>query len=194
MHAAATLATLGERSEFGNAYPDVVSIVTAALESLETMETETEHSHSQGGDGESALADLRYKPQLGAQLAATLLRVLAMGTAEDAGSVRDTLLKKRDVIRGAVDAATAALESFPRGDDGGSFPEDPFGTRGTRELGGRDTTTPRCAARVPPDRSGRRAWTCRRWRGRCRRGRAAARTTRTTRTTRTGRRVSDARI
>ena len=40
MHAAATLATLGERSEFGNAYPDTVSIVTAALESLETTEAE----------------------------------------------------------------------------------------------------------------------------------------------------------
>lgn len=148
MHAAATLATVGERSEFGNAYPDVVSIVTAALESLETMESlETGHSHSQGGDGESALADLRYKPQLGAQLAATLLRVLAMGTAEDAGSVRDTLLKKRDVIRGAVDAATAALESFPRGDDG-SFPEDPFGTSrdaGTSSREGHDDTAVRGA-------------------------------------------------
>ena len=154
MHAAATLATLGERSEFGNAYPDTVSIVTAALESLETTETETGHSHSQGADGESALADLRYKPQLGAQLAATLLRVLAMGTAEDAGSVRDTLLKKRDVIRGAVDAATAALESFPRGGDG-SFPEDPFGN--SRDAGtrgeGHDDTAVRGAGSSGPERT-----------------------------------------
>jgi hypothetical protein len=39
-----------------------------------------------------SVMDLKYKPQLGSQLTTTLLRVLAMGTVEDAGAVRDTLV------------------------------------------------------------------------------------------------------
>ena len=68
MHAAATLATLGERCEFGNAYPDTVSIVTVALESLESLEPSLTGDSAPNDGGEPALADLRYKPQLGAQL------------------------------------------------------------------------------------------------------------------------------
>ena len=149
MHAAATLATLGERCEFGNAYPDTVSIVTVALESLESLEP-TPGDSAPGDGGEPALADLRYKPQLGAQLAATLLRVLAMGTAEDAGSVRDTLVKKKDVIRAAVDAATAALDSSR---DGGDLPEDPFGTSKDGGAGGHEDTAVRGAGSAGPERT-----------------------------------------
>ena len=150
MHAAATLATLGERCEFGNAYPDTVSIVTVALESLESLEPSLTGDSAPGDGGEPALADLRYKPQLGAQLAATLLRVLAMGTAEDAGSVRDTLLKKKDVIRAAVDAATAALDSSR---DGGDLPEDPFGTSKDGGAGGHEDTAVRGAGSAGPERT-----------------------------------------
>ena len=149
MHAAATLATLGERCEFGNAYPDTVSIVTVALESLESLEP-TPGDSAPGDGGEPALADLRYKPQLGAQLAATLLRVLAMGTAEDAGSVRDTLVKKKDVIRAAVDAATAALDSSR---DGGDLPEDPFGTSKDGGARGHEDTAVRGAGSAGPERT-----------------------------------------
>jgi hypothetical protein len=150
MHAAATLATLGERCEFGNAYPDTVSIVTVALESLESLEPSLTGDSAPNDGGEPALADLRYKPQLGAQLAATLLRVLAMGTAEDAGSVRDTLVKKKDVIRAAVDAATAALDSSR---DGGDLPEDPFGTSKDGGAGGHEDTAVRGAGSAGPERT-----------------------------------------
>jgi hypothetical protein len=150
MHAAATLATLGERCEFGNAYPDTVSIVTVALETLESLEPSLTGDSAPNDGGEPALADLRYKPQLGAQLAATLLRVLAMGTAEDAGSVRDTLLKKKDVIRAAVDAATAALDSSR---DGGDLPEDPFGTAKDGGAGGHEDTAVRGAGSAGPERT-----------------------------------------
>ena len=150
MHAAATLATLGERCEFGNAYPDTVSIVTVALETLESLEPSLTGDSAPNDGGEPALADLRYKPQLGAQLAATLLRVLAMGTAEDAGSVRDTLVKKKDVIRAAVDAATAALDSSR---DGGDLPEDPFGTSKDGGAGGHEDTAVRGAGSAGPERT-----------------------------------------
>jgi len=76
--------------------------------------------------------------------------VLAMGTAEDAGSVRDTLVKKKDVIRAAVDAATAALDSSR---DGGDLPEDPFGTSKDGGAGGHEDTAVRGAGSAGPERT-----------------------------------------
>ena len=119
MHAAATLGVPGTREEFGNAYPDTVSIVAGAVEGSEL--------DAWGEDAAAGDADLiRYRPQLAARLTATLLRVLAMGTPEDAGAVRDTLVRKRGVLRRAMETSRAALEEAASLDD--ALPEDPFGT------------------------------------------------------------------
>jgi hypothetical protein len=71
--------------------------------------------------------DLKYRPQLGAQLTTTLLRVLALGGAEDAGVLRDTLVKKQTVLRRALHTAQAALDRGAAPLDE-TLPEDPFGT------------------------------------------------------------------
>ena len=119
VHAAATLGVPGTREEFGNAYPDTVSIVAGAVEGSEL--------DAWGEDAAAGDADLiRYRPQLAARLTATLLRVLAMGTPEDAGAVRDTLVRKRGVLRRAMETSRAALEEAASLDD--ALPEDPFGT------------------------------------------------------------------
>ena len=49
-----------------------------------------------------------------------------MGTPEDAGAVRDTLVRKRGVLRRAMETSRAALEEAASLDD--ALPEDPFGT------------------------------------------------------------------
>lgn len=134
MHAAATLAVPGKREEFGNAYPDTVSIIANALEGLDGASDGGGDGGGRGagaggggggGGDDTSIMDLKYKPQLGAQLTTTLLRVLAMGTVEDAGAVRDTLVRKQGVLRRALEASKAALEEAASLD--AALPEDPFG-------------------------------------------------------------------
>ena len=128
MHAAAALAVPGDRDEFGNAYPDTVSIVATALEGLDREGASEGGSGSGGGAAESespAMLDLKYKPQLGSQLTTTLLRVLAMAQTDDAGALRETLMKKHALLRRALETAKAALEEAASLDE--ALPEDPFG-------------------------------------------------------------------
>jgi hypothetical protein len=61
-----------------------------------------------------------------------LLRVLAVGAIDDAGSVRDTLTKKADVVRRAMVSALAAIESSRVAADDEKLPEDPFGVEEKR--------------------------------------------------------------
>jgi uncharacterized membrane protein YgcG len=86
MHAAATLAAPGRREEFGNAYPDAVSVITNALEALDFDSGSNRGGGGVrgggggGGDVDASMMELKYTPQLSVQLTTTLLRVLAMGT------------------------------------------------------------------------------------------------------------------
>ena len=131
-HAAATLAAPQSREAFGNAYADVLSVVAAAAEQTFVLTTETNTNVTETPHDPDAL---RHAPRLAARLAATLLRVAALGRAEDAASARDALLKKRGTFRRVALEARRALEEAAarersmdgsRNDD--ALPEDPFGT------------------------------------------------------------------
>ena len=131
-HAAATLAAPQSREAFGNAYADVLSVVAAAAEQTFVLTTETNTNVTETPHDPDAL---RHAPRLAARLAATLLRVAALGRAEDAASARDALLKKRGTFRRVALEARRALEEAAarertmdgsRTDD--ALPEDPFGT------------------------------------------------------------------
>ena len=106
-HAAATLAAPQSREAFGNAYADVLSVVAAAAEQTFVLTTETNTNVTVTPHDPDAL---RHAPRLAARLAATLLRVAALGRAEDAASARDALLKKRGTFRRVALEARRALE------------------------------------------------------------------------------------
>lgn len=144
-HAAATLAAPQSREAFGNAYADVLSVVAAAAEQTFVLTTTEIPSDAIGKPAFSNVTEnvthdpdaLRHAPRLAARLAATLLRVAALGRAEDAASARDALLKKRGTFRRVALEARRALEEAAareRGMDGelgstdDALPEDPFGT------------------------------------------------------------------
>jgi hypothetical protein len=142
-HAAATLAAPQSREAFGNAYADVLSVVAAAAEQTFVLTTEIPSDAIGKQPAFSNVTPnvphdpdaLRHAPRLAARLAATLLRVAALGRAEDAASARDALLKKRGTFRRVALEARRALEEAAareRGMDGSrtddALPEDPFGT------------------------------------------------------------------
>ena len=142
-HAAATLAAPQSREAFGNAYADVLSVVAAAAEQTFVLTTEIPSDAIGKQPAFSNVTPnvphdpdaLRHAPRLAARLAATLLRVAALGRAEDAASARDALLKKRGTFRRVALEARRALEEAvarERGMDGSrtddALPEDPFGT------------------------------------------------------------------
>ena len=131
-HAAATLAAPQSREAFGNAYADVLSVVAAAAEQTFVLTTETNTNVTETPHDPDAL---RHAPRRAARRAATLLRVAALGRAEDAASARDALLKKRGTFRRVALEARRAVEKAAarertmdgsRTDD--ALPEDPFGT------------------------------------------------------------------
>ena len=159
-HAAATLAAPQSREAFGNAYADVLSVVAAAAEQTFVMTTAEIPSDAIGKPAFSNVTEtphdpdaLRHAPRLAARLAATLLRVAALGRAEDAASARDALLKKRGTFRRVALEARRALEEAAareRGMDGelgstdDALPEDPFGTaRASAEKKKKDANEPR---------------------------------------------------
>ena len=140
-HAAATLAAPQSREAFGNAYADVLSVVAAAAEQTFVLTTETSVTSVTSVTETNVTVTphdpdaLRHAPRLAARLAATLLRVAALGRAEDAASARDALLKKRGTFRRVALEARRALEeeaARERSMDGSrtddALPEDPFGT------------------------------------------------------------------
>ena len=160
-HAAATLAAPQSREAFGNAYADVLSVVAAAAEQTFVLTTTEIPSDAIGKPAFSNVTEnvthdpdaLRHAPRLAARLAATLLRVAALGRAEDAASARDALLKKRGTFRRVALEARRALEEAAareRGMDGelgstdDALPEDPFGTaRASAEKKKKDANEPR---------------------------------------------------
>ena len=133
-HAAAALAAPPGREAFGNAYADVLGVVASAAERTAlstTAASTTTPSSASSGDSDA----LRHAPRLAARLAATLLRVAALGRADDAASVRDTLVKKRETLRRVALEARRALEEaaarrrrFSARFSDDALPEDPFGT------------------------------------------------------------------
>ena len=145
-HAAATLAAPPGREAFGNAYADVLSVVASAAEQTTTAAatapspappSPSRTVPSDGGDPDAP----RHASRLAARLAATLLRVAALGRAEDAASVRDTLVKKRATLRRVASETRRALEEVAARERAreDALPEDPFGTGRSAEKKRRET-------------------------------------------------------
>eukprot|EP00963_Diacronema_lutheri_P012799 scaffold1982_cov358-Pavlova_lutheri.AAC.21 len=118
MHAASALAVPKHREDFAETYPDVLLVLTTALE---TIDAEDCPSSAFLGriQHQTTYADLKYKPMLRGQLLHTLLHALSLGTSLDMKLVHDTLLRKAESIERLLDIA-AALSTIPQADQGES--------------------------------------------------------------------------
>ena len=121
MHAASALGVPRHREDFAETYPDVLLVLTSALE---TIDAEDCPSPAFLGriQYQTTYADIKYKPMLRGQLLSTLLHALSLGTSSDMKLVHDTLLRKAETIERFLDTA-AALCTTPEIAQGGKEKE-----------------------------------------------------------------------
>mmetsp|Transcript_2858 Transcript_2858/g.17766 ORF Transcript_2858/g.17766 Transcript_2858/m.17766 type:complete len:841 (-) Transcript_2858:292-2814(-) len=117
MHAASALGVPTRREDFAETYPDVLLVLTSALETIDAEDCPST-AFLGGIQHQTTYADIKYKPMLRGQLLSTLLHALSLGTSADMKLVHDTLLRKAETMERFLDTA-AALCTTPEIAQGG---------------------------------------------------------------------------